>query len=106
MKIWLDDQCDDPVAVKKNTPEGFIGVKNLRELKRLVWSRLTEPIEVMSFDHDLGDGQPNGYEIIKWMASNWLHRWPKEVRVHSLNTGGGAENIRRFDEYVRRRFLL
>lgn len=104
MKIWLDDQCDDPVAVKKNTPEGFVGVKSLKELQALLESRLDEPIEVMSFDHDLATGEPDGYVIIKWMADHCLARWPQEIRVHSQNHIG-AENIRCYAENVRRRLL-
>jgi len=95
MKIWLDDL--------RPPPEGFIHVKNLSELQVLL-AYQPETIEVMSFDHDLGDGEPDGYQIIKWMAENHLDRWPVEVLVHSANPPG-AENIRVFDEFVHNRLL-
>lgn len=95
MKIWLDDL--------RPPPDGFIHVKNFAELENLLTSN-PDSIEVMSFDHDLGDGEKDGYEIAKWIAANHLERWPLEVRVHSANPPG-AENIRAFDEFVRKRLL-
>lgn len=99
MKIFLDDDDEN-----RKTPEGFERVHNLQELAGLLGSRPNEPVEVMSFDNDLGDGTPEGYEIAKWLAENYLERWPKEVRVHSANSSA-APAIRAFDSYVRRHLL-
>jgi hypothetical protein len=95
MHIWLDDIRD--------APDGFIHVKNLAELRQLIASR-SDVIEVMSFDHDLGDGEKDGYEIAKWFAKEHLNRWPLETKVHSANPPG-ADNIRQFDQFVRNRLL-
>lgn len=100
MKVWLDDL--------RPAPEGFIHVHNLDEFIRLLTDK-DERIEVMSFDHDLGQDESgreelSGYDIIKWLAENYLDRWPTVVRVHSANPVG-AENIRCFDEFVRKRLL-
>ena len=103
MKIWLDDQMSDPESPKRWPPEGFIGVRNLAELKELL-TRNLEKIEVMDFDHDLGEDEPSGYDIIKWMTEHHLDRWPREVLVHSANPPG-AKNIREHDAFVRRRLL-
>ena len=95
MKIWLDDL--------RPVPDGFIWVHNLAELKALLASN-QEVIEVMSFDNDLGDGEPEGYDIIKWLANTHLERWPKEIRVHSANPAG-AHNIQQYIDFIRRRIL-
>ena len=95
MNIWLDDI--------RPAPQGFIHVRNLAELESLL-NDCNAPIEIMSFDHDLGDGEPDGYEIIKWLANEWLGRWPGEVRVHSANPVG-AKNICLFAENVCRYLL-
>jgi|GEM_PF-1626189 len=100
MKIWLDDQCDDQEAPRRHPPEGFIGVKNLAELEALLKSN-TEPIEVIDFDHDLGENEPDGYKIARWLAHNYQSRWPREVRVHSTNPCG-AQNILAFAERFRK----
>lgn len=92
MKIWLDD-----IRVPL---EGFIWVHNQRELEELLRSN-AEEIEVMSFDHDLGDGEMDGYAIIKWLFRVHGDRYPNEVRVHSANPTG-AENIRAYDACARR----
>lgn len=96
MRIWLDD-CRLP-------PDGFIHVKNFAELQTLL-AENSDTIEVMSFDHDLGDEEADGYQIAKWLAENYLERWPLEVHVHSANPPGSA-NIRAFDAFVRNRLLV
>lgn len=95
MKIWLDDV--------RTAPHEFIHVKNIKELKSLLKTNTTE-IEIMSFDHDLGEDTKDGYQIAKWLAENHLDRWPKEIKVHSSNPPG-AENIKAFDIFVRNRLL-
>ena len=95
MRIWLDDL--------RPAPDGFTHVKNLRELQKLLASN-SDVIEVMSFDHDLGDGEADGYQIAKWLAENHLERWPLNLRVHSANPPGAA-NIRAFNEFVHNRLL-
>ena len=95
MRIWLDDL--------RPVPDGFIYVRNLAELQGLI-ALNSDVIEIMSFDHDLGDGGMDGYGIAKWFAENHLERWPLEVRVHSANPPGAA-NIRAFDQFVRNRLL-
>lgn len=96
MRIWLDDL--------RPAPDGFIHVKNLAEFRDLIASNADE-IEMMSFDHDLGDGEADGYQISKWFAENHLDRWPLEIKVHSANPPGAA-NIRAFDAFVRSRLLV
>ena len=98
MKIWLDDV--------RSAPEGFTHhVHSLPELKELLEVlRPDTHIEAISFDHDLGENQPDGYEIVKWLAKYHLDRWPKEIAVHSANPVG-AENIRQYAAQVRRILL-
>lgn len=53
----------------------------------------------ISFDHDLGDNQPTGYDFVRWLADHIMdHDIPYEEfdwYVHSQNPVG-AENINRF----------
>lgn len=95
MKIWLDD-C-------RPAPAGFIHVRNKAELEKLLADR-TEAIEEMWFDHDLGDNEPTGYDIVKWLAENHLDRWPQAIGVHSQNPVG-RENIRSYVTFVLNRML-
>ncbi|MFH1405378.1 MAG: cyclic-phosphate processing receiver domain-containing protein [Patescibacteria group bacterium] len=95
MKIFLDD--------RRKPPTGYVLVRNLPELQRLLQDR-DEDIEVMSFDHDLGDNTPDGMAIIKWMADNCPERWPEQTTIHSANPDG-ARNIAAFDRAVRKHLL-
>ena len=47
-------------------------------------------IEAMDFDNDLGDGQPEGWEIMKWLSNLCLERdtdifWPERIEIHTQN---------------------
>ncbi len=95
MKIWLDDI--------RPAPDGFIWAHDLFELAALLETH-KDQIELMSFDHDLGDGIPDGYMIIKWLAEHYLNRWPETIRVHSANPPG-AKNIRCYAEFIYNRVL-
>lgn len=95
MKIWLDDV--------RPIPEEFTDhVRNLKEFQELLASN-SEVIEIMSFDHDLGE-EEDGYQIIKWLAEYHLDRWPEKTFVHSANPPG-ASNIRAYDTFIRNKVL-
>lgn len=36
MKIWLDDQLDDPETPVRHTPDGWVGAKNSSEFKKFI----------------------------------------------------------------------
>lgn len=53
-------------------------------------------VDNMSLDHDLGNDQPTGYDLLKWMADT--SNWPKgHIWVHSQNPVG-AKNMAEFIE--------
>lgn len=100
MKIWLDDNHTG----YKPAPPGWIHVHNFAELTELLDSN-QEPIEIMSFDNDLGpEPELTGYNIIKWFEKERLNRYPEKVVVHSENIVD-AENIRCYDRNVRKHIL-
>ena len=47
-------------------------------------------IEVLSLDHDLGEGK-SGYDVAKWIVEHNV--WPRWINCHSMNPVGKA-NIR------------
>lgn len=121
MNIWLDDIRDPKVVApgglmdredaswREVEPErDWIWVKNKNELEELLKS--TEGrIEIMSFDHDLGDWAEDGTEltgryIIEWLQREYLDRYPKVVLCHSANPIG-KDNILAFDANVRKHLL-
>lgn len=49
--------------------------------------------EEISFDHDLGDGEPDGYDIVKWMVKEKEYDLRNvKINVHSANSVG-RENM-------------
>lgn len=47
----------------------------------------------ISFDHDLGEGQPTGYDCVKWMVYNMQYDLRNiDINVHSANPVG-RDNI-------------
>lgn len=96
MKIYLDD-------VRMPYDNTWTLARNHFDFLKLIKNR-TEPLEAISFDHDLGidsDGHElkNGMEIAKLFLDlvqfqdNFLARELKVIIVHSSNPPG-ADNIR------------
>lgn len=52
MKIFLDDQMNEPGMPNRQVPEGFIGVRDFDEFKEVFEGALTrgEKIEALDFD--------------------------------------------------------
>jgi hypothetical protein len=95
MRIFIDDErmpSDDAIVVRD-----FAAFK--AHVRRYGFPKF------ISFDHDLGDGQPSSFDIAKWIVANDIRRAgfiPADFTfyVHSQNPVG-AENIRRLlDAYL------
>ena len=81
MKLWLDDT--------RPAPDGWIWCQTVKAAKVLI---LGGEVEESSLDHDLGQNQPTGYDLCKWMAQTG--NWPKKKpNVHSANPVG-AQRMR------------
>lgn len=85
-KIFIDDE-------RFPNEEGSIFiVRNMFEFKHVISNRKYFPMFV-TFDHDLGEGEPTGYDICKLMTELDLDNicnFPKgfEFDVHSQNPVG------------------
>jgi len=78
MKLWLDDV--------RPPPPGWEHARTVEEAQSLLG---TGAVDEASLDHDLGDEQPDGGALVRWMALTG--RWPKaRPVVHSLNPVGRA----------------
>jgi hypothetical protein len=73
MKLWLDDMRKPPNA-------SWTWVTTVEAAK---WYLHHETVEVASLDNDLGEGQPEGRTLVRWMAERQI--WPQHVEVHSSN---------------------
>lgn len=95
MKIWLDDQLNDPAAPGRHTPEGWVGASNFEEFRALIEQALEnkEQIEVIDFDNDLGTdpegrARMEGNKILEWLKDTYpeyIVSEKTELRVHSKN---------------------
>ena len=93
MKVWLDDQINDPETPRRHTPEGYVGSSSVLEVCR--WIKEGK-VEYISFDHDLGDKcwlhPKGGYLVAKYIE--WL-AWSGKIKaisydIHSANPVGEA----------------
>ena len=83
MKIYLDDIRDAP-------NEEWITVRTVSSLIALLCTQEGH-IEVLSLDHDLGEGEKTGYDVLKWIeAQVFLHGYepPKNILIHTSNPAG------------------
>jgi hypothetical protein len=103
--LFIDDERD-PIDVAWGTWQERELYRSGDWLIARNWSEVLELIiswglpSLISFDHDLGDGTPNGHEIAKRLSNLIMdakYELPKDFRflVHSKNPVG-AENIRAY----------
>lgn len=77
MKIFLDD-------IRNSDLRDWVVVRRVDYVKTLLQHGL---VSHLSLDHDLGDNEPTGYDLCKWMAENDC--WPTdEIYIHSANPVG------------------
>jgi hypothetical protein len=105
MKIFLDDLCE--TERKDWMPEGYTGVKNFSEFKKLFEETLKrgEKIEGISFDNDLGEGEMEGWEIARWLTKMHPEIFAEnpELRIHSANPSG-RKNLEHYTELGQRHY--
>lgn len=101
MRLWLDDQIDDPETPARWPPEGWTGVKSALAACRWL---ATGTVTHVSLDHDLGPGFGDGYLVARFIEKRAflgrLHRL--EWTVHSANPVGRArmtEALQRADAF-------
>lgn len=83
-KLYLDDE---------RIPffDGWIIVRNFEDFKNTILEKGL-PKEI-SFDHDLGDEVPTGYDCVKWLVNHMKYDLRKvDINVHSANSVG-KQNI-------------
>jgi hypothetical protein len=87
MKIWLDDQINDPECPNRHTPDGWYGTSSVLEVARLVKEG---KVTYISFDHDLGKPFFTGYLLARlietWAFYGMVGRI--EWDIHSANPVG------------------
>jgi hypothetical protein len=85
MKLWIDDQLDDPNTPNRHTPEGFLGARSTDEAITLVEQHGLP--EFMDLDHDLG-GDDRVMIFLRWLSDRYPEGPVPKYRVHSENCVG------------------
>lgn len=97
MKIYLDD-------VRK-LPDDKQDWVLVRSAKLAISFLEHEKVTHISLDHDLGDGVPNGYDVVCWIERQVRTKKfvPPIMTVHSMNTVGKGNldrAIRSINKYI------
>jgi hypothetical protein len=85
MKLWIDDERPMPEEFSdwvKSSQEAI-------EALEFVQYNNGEPLDLISFDHDLSVHEgfyDESRRVLLWMIENNV--WPKEIRVHTANPVG------------------
>lgn len=89
VRLFLDDE-------RKPYP-GWIAVRNVGSLI-LYMMIYRERVKAVSLDHDLGDGQSDGYDFAKWLVQENI--WPKAIFIHSMNPVGANNILQLLNRYA------
>lgn len=84
--VYLDDL--------RPCPKGFVLARNTDECIQLLKH---ENIHILSLDHDLGWGQPTGYDLVKYMTEHQLYA--KEIYLHTSSLSGKVNMYERLLEH-------
>lgn len=75
INVYLDDF--------RPCPEGFVLARNVEECLLLLGN---SKVNILSLDHDLGIGEPTGYDLVKEMVERGYYA--NEIYLHSSSTSG------------------
>ena len=87
MKLYVDDIRDAPDETWTLARDYDDAIHCLREFE----------IDVISLDHDLGDGE-SGYDIAKAIIVE--NRWPSVIMCHSMNPVGRMNIVSILERYA------
>jgi hypothetical protein len=77
MKLYLDDQ--------RSTPDGWERAYHVWEV---IEKLQTGKVSMLSLDHDLGSGEPTGYEVLTWIENEVFTNpsyVPPTILIHTAN---------------------
>jgi len=102
VKLWLDDQIDDPNTPMRHPPAGWFGVKTPKQAIKLLKAGGVSEIEL---DHDLGNNVlGDGATVLKYIQKRvvWDKSFiPPKMFVHSANPGE-ADMMRKMIKSIER----
>jgi len=78
-------------------PLEWVIVRSVEAAKRVLETR---QVSHLSLDHDLGDKQPTGYDLCKWMSR--VFTWPDNILFHSLSQSGHEAMSVEYQSYISR----
>jgi len=82
-KLYLDD---DMINRGPKTPGDWLRVQNYDEFVKIIEHIGIEKFGHISFDNDLGENQPEGYDCAKWLVNTKRYDLRNvEINVHSAN---------------------
>lgn len=86
MRLFLDDEREIPPAAHGM---GFQIVRSGEALIEILKKTGLKNVEMISFDHDLGEGM-TGYDVVKWIEERVrVHGDPLPlIYIHSANSVG------------------
>jgi hypothetical protein len=90
--LWLDDV--------RPAPEGYIQSNTSRTMiARLdLLHRADKRVTLLSLDHDLGDDNGTGYDVLLWIeqktALDATYHPPQTIAIHSDNAGARGNMLR------------
>lgn len=93
MKVWLDDI--------RQAPEGWVHAYTVSQAMAFLQ---TGEVTELSLDHDLGENQATGYDLLNWIEEQVFHGLlqPPTMWIHSANPVG-CQNMARAIESICRR---
>lgn len=92
INVYLDDCRPGPLSSE------WVIVRSAKSAMVLLKCGI---VNDMSLDHDMGNNEPTGYELLLWMEENNI--WPSgNISVHSANLSGATKMKLAIESHERR----
>lgn len=92
INVFLDDE--------RQCPKGFVVARSVDAAKDLL---INNEVNILSLDHDLGDGVPTGYDLAKFVVEMYVAEGKllaKEIYLHTANPVGRENMFQLLNRYL------
>ena len=100
--LWLDD-IRDPVKILGHVAKNIdiVWAKDYDEFEAAVKDGGFRQFDMISMDHDLGDGR-NGLACMRLLTNELAVEWDPipQIAIHSMNPVGKSNMIKALEDYI------
>lgn len=99
-KMFIDDERHPP----ETWTDSYVVIRNMRDF--IIYTNKFGCPSFISFDHDLGENEPTGHDIVKYMVETDMNMGGTfipsdfQFKIHSMNSVGARNILHLLNNYL------